>query len=436
MNNSLQRRLSVWLSIAIATTGILAAFVSFTLIHDDAKEFQDHMLRQIAMLVDRNVGIATKIEVPIQNRIKRVFGDSATWITVTRLPDDPRPAWFPSYLKAGFHTLETTEGRIRIFVLGDVSGKATVVAQPTRIRDEITMNSSLLALIPLLLLLPLMVWLTLRIVRSQFLPVNQLAAHLDAQPADRPTPLSDKDVPDEIFPFVQAINRLLQRVSDLTNQQRRFIADAAHELRSPLTALAIQVQNLKQSGTLEIMQERVLPLQAGIERSRKLTEQLLSLARTQAETLERGNVDILPMIRELIAEFLPLSEMKRIDFGLDAAEPFTLNTEPRALLLVLRNALENALKYAPEGGEVTIRPYSTETSYIIEIVDSGPGIPVSELERVFDPFYRLPEAAGEGSGLGLSIAREAAISLGGTVSLLNRPDGSGLIFRYQQPRKY
>lgn len=433
MNNSLQRRLSVWLCLVVVTTGLLATVVSFVVAYEDAKEFQDHMLRQIALLAAGNPGISMPIEIPKSNS-KRAAEDNATRITVIRIPEDQRPDWLDGNLKKGFHTIEKGQKHIRVFILEEMEGRATAVAQPTKTRDELALNSALLALTPLLFVLPVMVWLILRIVRNQLAPVGRLAGHLDAQPANRPLALSETGVPDEIVPFVQAINRLLQRVSDLMNQQRRFIADAAHELRSPLTALSIQAQNLMLSPNLDVMHERVIPLQAGIERSRKLTEQLLSLARTQADTQEASDVDVSAMARELIAEFLPWAQEKRIDLGLDEVEQLTLKVAPEALRLVLRNALENALKYAPEGGEVTLRLYTNANGKCIDIVDDGPGIANVEQERVFDPFYRIPGAAGEGSGLGLSIAREAAVSQGGCVSLLNRPEGPGLIFHYQHNR--
>lgn len=432
VNNSLQRRLSIWLSAAIVVTGILAAVVSFTLTYDDTKEFQDHMLKQIALLEARNRGGSIPAGYPRSDHASK---DSETRIVIVHLPDDPRPTWLAEDIKPGFHTLQTDKGRARVFVLRDASGKATVVAQPTHTRDEIAMNSALVALVSLLLLLPLMAWITVRIVRNQLAPVNRLAAHLDVQRADRPGPLSDNDVPEEIMPFVQAINRLLQRVSDLISQQRRFIANAAHELRSPLTALSVQAENLKQSATMETMQKRVQPLQAGIERARKLTEQLLSLAKAQAATPETEPVDVSAMARELIAEFLPMSEARGIDLGLEETAHMTVFTAPETLRVMLRNVLENALKFTPDGGEVTLRLYSKDISDVVEIVDSGPGISVAERERVFDPFYRVPGSAGEGSGLGLSIAMEAALSLGGSLALYDRPDGSGLIVRYQQNSK-
>ena len=434
MNKSLQTRLSVWLSIAIVTTGVLAASVSFLLAREDGKDLQDQMLKQIAILVARNPGISMPIDPPRKSRGTHSLSIAETKITVLRLPEDNRPDWLPGNLKSGLHTLTTNQGHVRVFLLSEHPGSTTVVAQPTSARDEIAVNGALLELVSLLMLLPIMVWLTFRGVKRQFAPVNQLARHLDAQNAERPTAIADQEIPNEIVPFVQAINRLLGRIDDLLNQQRRFIANAAHELRSPLTALSVQAQNLQQSETLDSVRERVLPLLAGVERARKLTEQLLNLARTTAEKDEIADVSISVLVREIIAECLVLSEGKHIDLGLAELASLRWDTVPGTLRLILRNALENALKYTPEGGEVTVRIYSDRENDVIEVVDNGPGIQDSERKCVFEPFYRIPGTAGTGSGLGLAIAKEASISLGGSVTLSNRLDGSGLIFSYRQTR--
>lgn len=422
---------------AILLSGLVAALVSFILAYGEAKEFQDDMLRQIALLTTRSAtSTSTNNEWPRQNQAKIALAEPESRISVIHLlPDAPRPDWLAGNMSSGLHTLDRAGERLRVFLQEDPSGKITVVSQPTETRDEIAINSALRTFAPLLFLLPVMAWLIMRIVRSELRPVRNLADHLDAQPADQPRPLPDKDVPDEIIPFVHAINRLLDRVMNLMGQQRRFVSDAAHELRSPLTALSIQVQNLKQAGSIESMNERILPLQAGIERARKLTEQLLNLARIQAGTAETTTVDVTAMSLKLIAEYLPMAEAKGIDLGLDAEEPLMLSAVSENLRLILKNALENALKYAPVGGEVTLRLYLDDESAVFEIIDNGPGIPAPEMERVFDPFYRLPGASGEGSGLGLAIAREAAACQGGRVSLLNRPEGRGLIFRYCQKYK-
>ncbi|WP_313951786.1 ATP-binding protein [Accumulibacter sp.] len=435
MKRSLQKQLSLILGSTIVFTGLAAAVASFALGYSEAKELQDHMLRQIAKL-DAGSPVARRVpEVPPQAARQVRIKESESRITIIHLPGNARPAWLGADLRSGFHTLPTDAGLLRVFIQDTPSGERTVVTQPTEARDEIAVNSALYTLIPLLLLVPLLTALLVRIVRRELAPIARLSRSLDQQPADRPQAIDDDGLPAEITPFVHAINRLLERVNHLLGQQRRFIADAAHELRSPLTALSVQAENLAHARSLEAVRDRVLPLQAGIERARQLTEQLLSLARTQAGTGGGPAVQISSIAREVIAELLPFAEARGIDLGLDEIAPSTVRGAPETLRLILKNALENALKYTPEGGEVTLRLLSEGQSAVIEVVDDGPGIPAAERERVFDSFYRLPGAGGEGSGLGLTIAREAASRLGGVVSLHDRPDGRGLLFRYRQDRQ-
>lgn len=434
MSQSLQQRLSVWLSAAIVAIGFLAAGVSFWLAYDEAQEFQDDSLRQIATLVNTD-----RMPSDGQRSAGAMDNDPEARIVVQRLATSQALASarlaLPADLTAGFHTLDLGGEQWRVYVRILKSGERIAVAQATQMRAEAARDSALRTLLPLLALIPLLVFLSRRLISAGLAPVRALAQVADTQPEDRPAALPTARVPVEISPFVQSINRLLERINRMMEQQRRFIADAAHELRSPLTALSVQAQNLRQAGSLEAMRERVVPLLAGIERAHHLTEQLLNLARTQAGSGNEMNVDVSAIARELIAEYLPLAEAKRIDLGLDETAPLSLHAAPEALRLILRNGLENALKYTPEGGEVTLRLMSDQDNAVIEIVDNGPGIPPSERERVFDSFYRVPGTPGEGSGLGLAIARAAASRLGGIVSLHERQEGTGLLFRYRQGRE-
>ncbi|NEX21485.1 two-component sensor histidine kinase [Thiorhodococcus mannitoliphagus] len=430
MNRSLQLRLILMLGGAILLAALVAGLAAFVLAYLEAAEMQDDLLRQVAALADRHDALKSSQH----DSARASLADDESRISLIRLPGDPRPAWLPEHLASGFHQLEAEGEPLRVFVREDVHlGLRVIVAQPTETRDEIALASALHTLVPLLLVLPVMGWLIVRVVRHTLAPIADLARYIDAQPADRPSPMSKDQVPDEIRPFIQAINRLLERVADLIQQQRRFIADAAHEIRSPLTALSVQAENLSQAQTLEAVQERLQPLQAGIERARKLTEQLLSLARLQSGTQAAQDVDLAVLARELIAESWPLAEAKGIDLGLEERASVRLSAPPESLRLVLRNGLDNALKYGRDGGEVTLS-INADSGYVtIEILDDGPGIPAEERTRVLEPFLRLQQGHTDGSGLGLSIAREAAARLGGVLELDARADGPGLTFRYRQP---
>ncbi len=429
MKRSLQRHLSKMLALAILGGGIVASLVSFYFAYSEAQEFQDDALRQVAAL-----SADARSDMRRLNAAGPSVEDPESRIQLIRLPEGPRPAWLPADVAPGFHTLVAQQGQgsMRVFVRDAHNDARLVVAQSTDSRDEIALNSALRTLIPLLVLLPLLLGLTTQIVRRELAALRHLAEGLDRQKSDRPLTLPEQDLPDEVAPFIQAINRLLVRVDRLVSEQRRFIADAAHELRTPLAALSLQAQNLSLADSPEALRERLVPLQAGIERARKLTLQLLSLARLQSGTDARSKVAISALARELIAELLPLAESRNIDLGMNEVAAFSLRADSEALRLVLRNALENALKYTPQGGQVTLRLDQEEDEAVIEVIDNGPGIPPAERERVFDAFYRLPNSSGEGSGLGLAIAREAAIGLGGNVSLRTREDRPGLIFSYRQ----
>ena len=429
MARSLQRHLSFVLGAAILAAGLAAGAASFGFAYFEAEEFQDDTLRQIAALAIRQAGGAQ-----YDGRARVV--DPESRVLVARLPGEPRPDWLPADLAPGIHTLPGANGNWRVFVRAAEGPGRIAVAQSTDVRDELALDSALRTLAPLLLLLPLLAWLSARIVRRELAAVRRLAGTVDAQPAERPAALPEGDVPEEIAPFLRAINQLLERVARLMGEQRRFVADAAHELRSPLQALSLQAQNLENAASLEAMRERVAPLRAGIERARRLTEQLLALARAQAAEAQAAPVELPALAREILAEHVALAEARGIDLGLDLQSEPAVSGPPELLRLILRNALENALRYTPRGGEVTLRVDVQGEDAVVEVTDTGPGIPEAERERVFQPFYRLSGEAGDGagSGLGLAIARDAAARLGGAVSLEPGPQGIGLVFRYRQLR--
>ncbi len=427
MKNSLQFHLSRMLAIAILAAGLPASLASFYFAYSEAQEFQDDALRQIAVL-----SMSASIDAHLLAVAHASLSDPEARIKIIHLPGPLRPAWLPIDVSDGFHTLNNGHGQVRVFITAPADGSRLAVIQPTDARDEIAFDSALRTLLPLLLLLPILIGLVIHIVHDKLAGMRRLSAQLDRQSAAHLSPLPQENLPDEVAPLVQAINGLLTRVTMMMASQRRFIADAAHELRSPLTALSLQVQNLERAPTPAEMASRIVRLQEGLERARHLVEQMLSLAQAQASQLQTTPVSLSRLARELIAEYLPLAEAKAIDLGLEEEGTLILDASLPHLRFILKNGLDNALRYTPPGGEVTLRLSHTAEACVVDIRDSGPGLPDGEKERVFAPFYRLPDAPGEGSGLGLAIARDAAERLGGQLSLERRDDAPGLIFRYRQ----
>jgi two-component system OmpR family sensor kinase len=429
MNNSLEQRLIRILILAIVVVGCLASAWTFQLAYTEAREFQDANLQQIAML-------PSKEWQPNQTDSLRLSGlagmDPEMRLRLIKLNPDGKPSWLPVNLSPGFHTLNLKDGNWRVFVRQSKAGYRIAAAQKTDEGDEIAFSSTLITFLPWLLLLPVLIWLSVRIVRRSFAPLHTFAQTLETHQREQPDLLPETGLDKEIEPFVRAINRQTPRTQRNMVQQQRFIADASHELRSPLTALSLQAQNLAQVENCADMRARLVPLQAGIARAQQLAVQLLNLVKHQIGTPNFLMLNMSPWARKLIAEYLPVAEAKTQDLGLDDPGHILLYTDPEALGLVLRNALDNALRYTPEGGQITLRLVPLQDNVTIEVIDNGPGIPEDERERVFAPFYRILESIPGGSGLGLSIAREAAIRLGGTVSLHTGQSGKGLVFRYRQ----
>jgi two-component system OmpR family sensor kinase len=440
MTRSLQSRLTVMLCGAVTLAALLTVGTSFVLAYLEAKEFQDDVLRQIASLVRTPASSTNAQQVQRSDQQKnqpdKLVEDPESRITVLRIPQQVAPAWLPHQLSPGLHTLAAPGGDVRVFVSSStrLPAASTIVMQHTATRDEIAVNSALRTLIPLLLLIPVLAWLVLWIVRAELAPIKKLATTLDLQRAVEPVALADTNLPREIQPFVQAINRLFERLTLQIAQQRRFIADAAHELRSPLTAISLQVNNVSNAESLATIKERVIPLVEGIARTRRLTEQLLDLANAQAESSAEIMLDLSVVLRDCVAEWLPLALSRDVDLGLMCDGAPTVSGALRLLHRVINNGLDNALKYSPAGSRVTVMCYVDGDMAVIDIIDGGPGIAATEREHVFAPFYRLSENVAHGSGLGLAIAQESALRLGGEVSLHDDPTGSGLIFRYRQAK--
>jgi two-component system OmpR family sensor kinase len=424
LSRSLERELSRALGVAIVVAGIAAAALAFAFGYEQAEDLQDEALRQIATLAAVPSGSPPALQ-------PDMAADPDSRVLVVPLSGASRPAWLPADLAPGYHTISGPAEPMRIYVSNAAGGRVAVV-QSTGTRKEIALSSAAFSLVPLLALLPLLVWLARRITRTELAPLRRLAASVDAQLAERPEPLPSDNVPVEAAVFVEAINRLLVRVNELIAAQRRFVADAAHELRSPLTALAMQAGNLAQAQSPQDLQQRIEALKAGIERAGHLTEQLLDLARLQAADGDKQLVDLSSMARELIAECLPLAEQRNIDIGMEETDVLTVCADPASLRLIIKNALDNAVRYTPAGGQVTLRLAKQGEECLIEVVDTGPGIPPSERSRIFAPFYRGADASGPGSGLGLAIARDAAERCGGSISVEARADPPGTVFRYSQ----
>ncbi|MFP5407128.1 MAG: ATP-binding protein, partial [Gammaproteobacteria bacterium] len=248
--------------------------------------------------------------------------------------------------------------------------------------------------------------------------------------------LPSEGLPREITPFVAEINLLFARVRALMSSQRAFLADAAHELRSPLAALLLQLQNARESTEPRAREQALDRLQAGVERAARLVDQLLTLARVDAEEVQASQaapLDLAAVARDIVVELAPLAEARAVDLGLKVAREAWVEGQASALASMLRNVVENAVKYCGDAGgvvDVSVEPRGEQV--VASVEDNGPGIASGEYEHVFARFYRIGGGRGAGSGLGLPIARRIAELHGGRLAL-GRSAAGGLRVEIELP---
>jgi two-component system OmpR family sensor kinase len=342
----------------------------------------------------------------------------------------------PARAELGFSNVTTGEGEWRLYSMQ--LGPAVVqIAQPMSARRTLAARMALRTVAPLLLLLPLLAWLVWMAVGRGLRPLREIATEVRARDANALTPLAVRPMPDEIAPLSDALNQLLGRLSHAIETQRAFVADAAHALRTPLTALQLQAQLVERAEDPQARRQAVSNLRQGLERLTHLVAQLLTLARQEpgAVTLPQEPVDLHELASTVVADMAQAALDREIDLGLDAdsVPVASVHGDADALRILLTNLIDNALAYIPRGSRVDVLVRQATGGRAVELVvsDNGPGIPAAERERVFDRFYRLPDAPSGGSGLGLAIVAEIAQSHGARVSLEDA--GPGLRVRVTFP---
>ena len=422
LTQSLQFKLSAWLCMAIIAMALMSGAFSFAIAFEEANELQDDQLKQVAALIHGQV-VPLAIE---NNKNVQQNSDSEFHITVQIISPTgidvlvaKQPPLALSYnVKEGIQTTVLGYQQWRIFVKTLNSHQRVVVAQLIEVRNEVAQESAIATLIPYIVLIPILLFLIGYLIREMFKPLTLLAENLDQRSVQDLYSIDEKNLPTEIVPFVTAINQMLQRVEQSVLQQQRFVADAAHEMRTPLTALSLQVELFEAADMSEQARERLATLKNGLERTRLLLNQLLAFARAQQGTNnQKAAVSVHQAIRSALEDLLPMAEAKHIDLGVVNELNVKLSIQEFDLICLIKNLLDNAIRYTPEGGKIDLSLALRQDTLILSIIDTGPGIPESERERVFDPFYRVLGNEQTGSGLGLSIVKAIAEKIGAHIYL-------------------
>jgi two-component system OmpR family sensor kinase len=423
LNESVQLKLSFTLSLAILVLAVVAGIFSFLSAFDKAHELQDDVLRQVAQLMDRQRLLPAS---PTADTRARDVDEEARVIVQRLGESSPSPLsvdaggtlLLPTNLSDGLYTLEIGGETFRVLIKTTAAGERIAVAQESGFRNEIARDGALRTVMPFLILVPVLLLIVADLVRKMFRPIAALSWEIDQRAEQELHPVEDSHLPVEVRPFAVAINRLLARVGQAMDTQRRFVADAAHELRSPLTALSLQAERLAEAAMSDQARERLVVLRQGIERGRSLLDQLLTLAKAQSATeLSKSPVSVQGIYRRVLEDLMPLAEAKRIDIGVEGSQDAQVLVSELDLIAVVKNLVDNAIRYTPEGGRVDLSVGTAEGLAVLRIQDNGPGIPLAERDRVFDPFYRTLGSDQIGSGLGLSIVQTVANRIGAKIRL-------------------
>jgi two-component system OmpR family sensor kinase len=425
------RSIRRWLLLALlgllAVAGLLGGVLTYGSARAEIDQLLDEELRQVALSLRDHARLDT-------DRIERSAERPEQRLLVQ--VDDPRRgqpyrsrdvAPLPPAAGEGFRELDHAGQAWRVYALPN-EAQLIQVAQPTAQRRALALRITLRILAPLLLLMPVAAALLWWIVGRALRPLDALGAQLAQRQPTSLAPLALDGLPQEARPLVGALNNLLARLQAAFEQQRSLTADAAHALRTPLAAVTLQAQLARRAAEGPARDAALDRLEAGIKRVSHLVAQLLALARLDPDAAREPAVslDLALLAQEAVAELQPLAEGAQLDLEVTLPASAPIQGHEAPLRMAVTNLLDNAMRYTPAGGRVSVRLVEEAAGYRLGVSDTGPGLPADERERVFDRFTRGRDTAAPGSGLGLAIVREVARLHGGRAWIEDGPGGRGL----------
>ena len=440
---SIERYLLAWVMGALILGSVVIALVTYLVTLDEMNEVYDADLKNVAEALGAyNHSGRSPDDLLAKHAPERTdLPDRAEIVTITWTHDGRRVFSSDPRVAIPFMSTEalsqTRVGDEDWLVYTDVSPNGVAqAAQRISARHDIASESASAILLPLLAMGIFVAGLIVIALRRGLRPLDAAARELAERSASALVPIDGAAVPREMTPLVSSINGLMERLSVAFSAQRRFLADAAHELRTPTTALRLQLQLLERAPDAQAREEAMAELQAGIDRSQRLIEQLLQVARYEpdGEALRRERVDLAELVRSVVGTMSAKADQRRIDLGATVVDGIVVDGDANQLTVLLNNLVENALRYTPAGGVVDVEAGLQEGRPVLRVIDNGPGIPAAEQAQVFDRFYRSSDArtlaadAG-GSGLGLAIVQAICERHGAVVSLHSPESGQGLEVR-------
>lgn len=336
-----------------------------------------------------------------------------------------------SDLQQGYANRFFSQQHWRTFSLSDSKQRYQVItAERDDVRNELVGKITLQMTWPFVLLVPLMGLFVWYFIGRGLKPLEQIAGEIGSRKSEYLEPLQAQQVPVEIKPLVDELNRLFESLAQSFDKERRFTSDAAHELRTPLAALKVHLQVLQTSDTTEDKRFALEAIQQGVNRASHLVDQLLGLARLEPQAIranqERKQVDLHALCVDVLSEIYPLAREKKQEISLSGDDNVTLQGYSYPLQSMLTNLLSNSVTYTPEGGEIQLEIKQANKAVSIWVHDSGPGIPESSRQSVLSRFKKVDGRIQSGSGIGLSIVKRVAELHGMQIELLTSSRLGGL----------
>ena len=445
---SLRARLLLTVSIATLLVWAAAGVVSYDKAQHEADELMDGQLAQAAKLLmaqarHEAVYVAEPLEItealdnsakhPYEQHLEfRVWNDTGRLLIRSRNGPDTELSSLPGYDKAinsitTYADIRHAGEPWRMLSMRSPDGRYLVqVAHSTEDRERVGLEVAAQVAIPIVLALPLLGLLVYFSVRRSLQPLEKLAAEVAARSPDNLEGLTEPHALRETQPLVAALNRLLSRLDAALENERRFTADAAHELRTPLAAVKIQAQVALASTDAADHQHALRQVLAGADRATRLVEQLLRLARLDplARLPDTRAVALDALAAEMVETLRPNAESRLQCLALTpSAAPVSVQGDADLLAVALRNLIDNALRYTPEHGAIEVGVALDDGHPTLWVCDSGPGVSINDLPRLVERFYRGPVVSGEGSGLGLAIVQRIAELHGARLEISNLATG-------------
>lgn len=435
---SLRWRLIAAVCAAVLLIWLVTGWVSYSNARHEAEELMDGSLAQtghllLAIMQDNEAQFADLVsrlatvrgardniyEPPLEFQVGR--GDGTV---LARSIDAPE---LPILGVIGYSEIIRHDEAWRLLNLVSQDGRYRIqVSQDISLRDRAALEVAGQTVLPLLIIVPLMILVIYFSVRGGLRPLDRLAREVSARTPENLAPLSGRHVPTEARPLIQSINRLFARVGSTLENERRFTADAAHELRTPLAALKVQAQVALRSPEAPMREKALQQINSAADRAGHLVEQLLRLARLDPQQRLENPVAVSmnAVVREAMSSVLgaPAGRDRRVVEALPSAD-VVVRGDPELLRIALRNLLDNAVRYTRAGDSVRIALESVGDEVTVLVHDSGPGVTAEVARRLGERFYRGGDNSTEGSGLGLAIVRRIAELHGARLSVGNHPQG-------------